>query len=733
MTGLPLLLLNVRLFVQTGSLGQACAWWLLWLALGLPFVPLAALLLRRFPDRGYLFARVLGLCLSGYVTWLGASLGWWQFTRGAVVTVLLAAAAACWGLWLAAGAWRRYPLPSWRAVLPREALFLVCLVVWAFVRTLSPELHSLEKVMDFAFLNACLRSPVMPPPDPWWAGGTINYYYFGHFLGAWLLKLSGTAPGVGYNLLIASLFALACGLGYTLGRALAQADGALSAWQGRLAGAASACLLALGGSLHTFVFGVVGRGLYRLGFHHASTAGYRYSDATRYLGHNPPTGDKAITEFPAYSFVVSDLHAHVLAIPLALLFVALMLSLLTGEGSRRQRGGVVLAAGVLLGLLYMTNAWSLPIYLLLGAVCLLAARRGLPRRQALAAAVPEVVLLAAVALATLWPFQAHFVPFSRGLRLVPYATPAYQLLVLWGYQGLLLAWFWRGVRSPEGRPRALRDVEAFVAAVAVTALILVMLPEWVFVRDIYAVCYRRANTMFKLTFEAFSMLAVVCGYAAVAIARRPRPPGRQTLTTSFLAVLLYLPLLFLWVALAQTYDLQQRADYHGLEGWHYLDRQEPGARAAAAWLQAAAPTGAAILEAEGESYSDCGRMSALSGLPTPLGWFVHEYLWRGDEQRVKLRRAEVRRVYLADSPAAAWPVLRRYGVRYVILGREERRRYPKLHTPVLQALGPVVFRAGAVEIIAVAGTASPGTPAGTGSPRAGGTTAAGSRTSAPRR
>ena len=64
-------------------------------------------------------------------------------------------------------------------------------------------------------------------------------------------------------------------------------------------------LVSLGGNLHSFFYGFLSK---------FSEGGdkYWFPDATRYIGYNPETNDKTIHEFPVYSFVVSDLHAHVI-------------------------------------------------------------------------------------------------------------------------------------------------------------------------------------------------------------------------------------------------------------------------------------------------------------------------------------------------------------------------------------------------------------------------------------
>jgi uncharacterized membrane protein len=64
-----------------------------------------------------------------------------------------------------------------------------------------------EKPMNLYF-NAILRSTSFPPYDPWYAGGYINYYYFGFVLVGVPVRLLGLDPAVAYNLILTTMFSL---------------------------------------------------------------------------------------------------------------------------------------------------------------------------------------------------------------------------------------------------------------------------------------------------------------------------------------------------------------------------------------------------------------------------------------------------------------------------------------------------------------------------------------------
>ncbi|MCG8347102.1 MAG: DUF2298 domain-containing protein [Chloroflexales bacterium] len=207
-------------------------WWLVIQLLGLIALPLTMFLFRFLPDRGYAFSKTLGLLLTGYGAWLLAMLGLGSFGVPLLLIVTLIVACGSLILWRAAAQkaqtadqqpgnrfvaiFKAQAAPlSWSRVLAYEIVFLVALLAMAtqratFVDFFAPNPHPwyTERPMDFAFFNAIQHSTAFPPSDPWLAGFSINYYYFGYMLMAIITMLSGVSPGVGYNLSLALIFAL---------------------------------------------------------------------------------------------------------------------------------------------------------------------------------------------------------------------------------------------------------------------------------------------------------------------------------------------------------------------------------------------------------------------------------------------------------------------------------------------------------------------------------------------
>ena len=191
--------------------------------LGILALPLCFILFRRLPDRGITLAKPLALVLFSYLLWVAGLTHFVPNTQVTVVVILVLAAAVS-GMVLRATAEgvKNFLKEEWRTLLAAEAVFLVFFLLWLGITSESPAISGTEKPMDFGFMNAVLQSRYFPPEDPWLAGHSISYYYFGHFIMAFLVKLTAVPSSVGYNLAVSLLPGLAAigsfGLLYNLVR-----------------------------------------------------------------------------------------------------------------------------------------------------------------------------------------------------------------------------------------------------------------------------------------------------------------------------------------------------------------------------------------------------------------------------------------------------------------------------------------------------------------------------------
>lgn len=378
----------------------AARWYLAVQAFGFAAWPLSRRVFRFLPDGGYGLSKALGLLVGGWLFWSTVTFGWLPNTVGSVLVVLLALLLV--GLALSA----RGPLmgvqPAARTVWITEIVFAVAFIAWCLVRARMPRIQTAggEKWMEIAFLRAILRAETFPPHDPWLSGFAISYYYFGYVIMAMLTRLSAVPSSIAFNLGVASWFALACVGGYTV------AFNLLAARHGEDDG------VRWGALLGPLLLAVTGNLMGLLEMLHARGVGpapfWRWLDI-RGLDTAPPplsqgqwvpdqffwwwrasrtvrdytpwgTHQEVIDEFPAFSFVLGDLHPHVLALPFVLLSLGLALNAFLrlrrdGDGGGRSMfDGRFPIYALCLGGLGFLNTWDFPIYLFIFVAAFVLAR-----------------------------------------------------------------------------------------------------------------------------------------------------------------------------------------------------------------------------------------------------------------------------------------------------------------------------------------------------------------------
>jgi len=206
------------------------SWYLASSLLGWLTFPLVFRLFPALADRGYTLARAGGILFWGWVFWLLGTLGVLRNDLGGLLfAFLIVIALSVWAFLTEdqtvksqeptansqeSTTNRQPPTIQWlksnkRLILTTELLFLLAFAFMAFVRANNPEATGTEKPMELAFINATLRSPTLPPNDPWMSGYSISYYHFGYILTAMFARLTDTAGSVAFNLMSALVFALA--------------------------------------------------------------------------------------------------------------------------------------------------------------------------------------------------------------------------------------------------------------------------------------------------------------------------------------------------------------------------------------------------------------------------------------------------------------------------------------------------------------------------------------------
>jgi len=785
-------------------------WYFLITVMGWVVWPMVYRLLPGLPDRGYAFTRALGLLLTGYVFWLLTSLGLLQNTAGGILFALLIVGGIA--LWVQRTQREGPRLLEWMrdqrgVVIVVEVLFFLAFAAWAVVRAYNPEIENTEKPMELAFLNGIRSSEVFPPRDPWLAGYAISYYYFGYVLISLLATLTAVPTGVAFNLGIALLFALTClgayGLVYNLVRAR------------RSGGSASPALTALLGPLFVAVLGNLeglAEALYSLNLMLArfwawldipdlntpvagpvswppTRAGWWWWRASRVIHDRDIAGIsiglQPIDEFPFFSFLLGDMHPHVLVLPFVLLALGLAFNAL------RQRDPLnlpqVALMTVIFGGLAFLNTWDLPIYFFVLAGALVLRRVGEGGSldfSRLIRPIGTALLILITGLAAYLPWLISFGSQAGGILPNPFfPTRIQQFFVMFGPFLIILIWFllnqarqqhfrldWgsgllvgigllvtlaaimllmsavalrrvpevpailvsnvglllpgmsaeeiaalvplatqrviqhrltypitalfltallsvtvsilipRSAPDDEAQGNRLDDSTAFVLWMILTGALLTLGPEFVYLRDNFQ---QRLNTIFKFYYATWILWGVASAYAAHVIFENSGRIRRAAFAIT-LVVLLFAGLIYPALAIPNKTGIFNRSALDvppTLDGLAFVQRRAPADFAAIQWLKQNAEPDAIILEAVGGAYSSYGRVSAMTGLQTVIGWANHERQWRGEryDEFAGGREESVREIYNTNSITRAMDLLHQYNVTYVFVGSLERS--PEFATP----------------------------------------------------
>lgn len=727
-------------------------WYLITLLVTMAIAPLALWVCQGLSDRGASVARPIAVLAMVWPVWFLASIGSGivPFSRVSLWVSLILIAIVGWVLVWRSGLVDRTAI---RHLLIAEAGFLFFFALFIWFHGYGPQITDQEKPGDMMMLASSMRATQMPPNDAWMAGDSINYYYLGYVLWAAIGKMVGAAPAEAFNLALASVFGMvgvaATGLaGNIVGRwfseRIARVAGVLGLLFVVLVGTPWAAFTALGNwSLQwTAFFFVPGIGW----------------GATRVI-HDVISvrPDTIISEFPAFSFILGDLHPHLLALPYTITALTISWALAQrspasrdaphADSDERLNFGWTLVAriavsGGIVGALYAMNSWDMPTYLLITAVGLLVGMWQYP----ILTRITGPTLLALSAVLAWLPFYVAFkaptiqgqtgiagavqgIPVVGGIlaSVVGYQgerTSAGEYLSVFGFMWvialvLIATEFWNRRHAAIDSVSQKTAIGAAVililgallipapvvalAGLPIVAVIILIqrdprltasnvalalfgfgfaitiLPEFFYLADIFN---NRMNTIFKLYYQVWLLMAIASAISTVVIWSSLRPLITARIATIVVAVgtsaILLLGVTYPVVASKQWLDWRNPArEWSGIDGLAYLNdsRQgssSPGEYDAIQWLWNNGTEHDVLLAASGcEWLTSLGRPAGASGIPSILGWNGHELQWHLANPDINAEMAQ--RITdvnsLFSQPSA--DLLDKYGVTLIYIGNTE--------------------------------------------------------------
>jgi YYY domain-containing protein len=661
--------------------------------------PITFHVFRVLPDRGFSISRPLGLVAVAFPIWWIGHLAPLPLTRVSIVIIAIGVGAASWLLTSPRETIRPFFAANRRRLLILETITALLFFGYVIVRGFNPDISGTEKPMELAFLNSAIVADRLPVPDPWFAGEAINYYYLGYVVLGMIAKVTGISGGVAFNLGLASTFALAtvgaAGLAGNIAESFQIRSRKVPVFSALLGG----FLLMFGGNLYAAAELIRSPGeTVRAGWWDGvGWGGSRVIEE----GGFPDGGTRTvITEFPAFSWILGDLHPHVLAYPWLIMAMALVFNLFATLRSNVTVRSLIIpsvALGASFAVLHSANTWDVPIIALLTLIALASVALAHDWRAPSIAAT----IAALSALVTALPFGLHYTSAAGDLQqevggisnapligsIISTAgyvywdrTSAGELLLVHGGFLLLtviaIATFWSDravdLRPPGslllavvallvligaltsvpalfliGIPLALvawflsrRDLDTgavFAFLLAAVAFGAVLVTEFLYVRDPFG---DRMNTVFKIYFQVWAFMAIaLAALVPHAITRIQELAGRGTSAATSALLGLILVAMSVYAPLSAYRWYQEFSDWRGVDGLAYLEEVHPGEAGAIDWIRENTGPSSVILEAPGCSYgSDRGIPHSRMSMATGVPTVIG---WDGHQFQWRRQQPEL--------------------------------------------------------------------------------------------
>jgi len=681
-------------FELLSELLYAAHWYLLIVFLGIISLPLTISICSSLPDRGYSVSKILGILLLAYVSWmLSYALG---YSRNEIMLSLLLICVFSAIIYV-----KKKPKIDKKLLLRNELIFGAMFVLFLIIRAYNPEIHDGEKVFDFMLLNSILKSASLPPHDSWLSGYNINmYYYFGSFTIATLTKLAGIPSNIAYNLGMSLLPALAAvaafGLGYNL---TTDKKGGISAL----------FLLVFAGNLYPAAV---------ISAHALNMTKSPFGTVPPIMDYWGPTRiiPNTVNEFPYFSFIFGDLHAHVIAIPFVLLAITFILNVYL---SKKFSKIALLLMSLTIGSLFVFNAWDYATYAALFIIVILIQPwklEGNKTRKISRELSKRLGIVIAVIILGFLMFTFFFLDFHssgiQGIKPVITRTALINFLAIYDLFLFLIISFML-LHIPEFRHKKwtlialaasgvalyfVKDFQTlavfvpltfltcitvyffyikndmnrlFISVMIALGLAILVFCELFYFDDLFSGDNERFNTVFKFYNQVLLLFSIASACAFYDLINKNYRMKKTVLI--ILSLLIVLNSIYLYTGtFARTEGFNRSVSLDGID---FLKKANFGDYDAIFWVDKNLEGTTVILEAPGSSYKDTSRISSYTGIQTVVGWAGHEFVLRNSWGDVAVRIRDIDMIYETEDYDKAIRLLRKYNVSYIYVGNVEIGKY----------------------------------------------------------
>ncbi|MFZ2522901.1 MAG: DUF2298 domain-containing protein, partial [Minisyncoccia bacterium] len=461
----------------------------------------------------------------------------------------------------------------------------------------------------------------------------------------------------------------------------------------------------LGGVLSVFL------ALFASNFHpflawYHSTPNYFFFNSGRFI-------EQVINEYPLYSFILGDLHAHMLSLILTTTVVVLALALMS---ETKENKWLVASMGFLVGLMFSTNAFDIINYGIFCGVILVLYwfRKNFSMSEMLRTCVMFCIPFALPVIV----FNMNFISPSGGLGFSFMKTPWAHVFMQFGvfitlyllafviamkvFRVEYTKWF-KNFKWSQSWPELVRLIHTsspekiVLLGVIISGLCLALLPQFVFLKDIYFIQnppFYRANTVFKIWYEAWILLALGAGVLGIMffgwLSQVYKAFGKV-----LGVILLIIPIIISLFGFRIGYITLEDNLANTLDGLDYIQHQAgPQDYEIIKWARENIIGQPIVLEAAGQSYTNYNWFSAFTGLPTIVGWLSHEWGWRYDQNSwpvIAGKSGKVEIFYKTQNPEVVRGMAEEFQIGYVLVSENEKTSYRVENKTMESAFGKPIF------------------------------------------
>lgn len=677
------------------NLFDIAVWWLVLEITGFVTLPISFYVCRNLSDHGYSVSKPLGLLLVTYLSWIISIVLGYSYISILLSFVVIAAFSLF--IYIKKG----IAFFDKKYIIKFEIIFLLAFLIFSLVRAYSPDIYwtAGEKFMDMTFINSMLRTTGFPPLDPWMSGTVIYYYYFGYLIVANLINITGILPSIAFNLATASFFALsfttALGVGFNLTEKIKY-------------GIITAFFVTIAGNLVGF-FQLMD--IFRKENVINNMFSFNYWTSSRVI---PDT----INEFPFFSFLHGDLHAHMISITFQLLVLLLLLNIMKSNSFGLDS---ILIIGLSIGFLYPLNTWDYPVYLIL-AILVVAYQI---RKKDYLNSFASIAAMAAASYLLYLPYHLSykidktilFVPSGRTSLIFYLAVYGLFLFLIYtfvlnrnlnkklfklSFISLIIAalitiyevklFISNDVTNPKTNEFELLILlipllvlsgisifkekdknNVFILILVIGGVFTSLFCEFFYIQDALGngnSIFIRLNTVFKMYLQNWILWGVCAGY--IVFLFRDHFAPKKAWGVAAVLLILFVSIYPVFATIGKSGGF---AGIPELDGGAYVKKEHPQDYGAILWFMNL--TGhPVVLQAPGELYQWNTAITTFSGLPTVIGWGGHELNWRFPKRsEIDMRWSDVGRMYTSGDIHEVEKLLIKYDVSYVYFGEAEAKRF----------------------------------------------------------